>query len=343
MDSFDHYATADLTAKWTGFGASSLDFLIDTANARTGRACGQILRNGIFKTIDRQQTWIAGAAVKFEGLGSGGFLFLDVGTVQVQLVSQGDGTFAVYRGTAGGAVLLGQSDPSDAISANRYFYLECKVIIDSSAGYIEVRLNGQVILKLTGVNTKVTANSTADVFALHGPGGGTKLWVDDLYVNDANGGINDDFWGDTQIGLLIPTSDGDFSGFTPSTGSAHFSLVNEIPPDGDATYVSANAPNSPPNPFPTIIDTYNFQQVDPTRPIKAIQTNVLARKDDEGNRALSVVTRQSGNNFIADPTGRFINLTYIDYLNQFDTNPSTGLAWTPAQINAGQWGVKLIA
>jgi len=334
MDSFDHYATTDLTSKWTGFGASAFDFQIDTVNQRTGRACADILRNGIFKTIDRQSTWIMGAAVKWQGFG-GGFQLIDIGNVQVQLLIQSDGTFAAFRGSLPGQVLLGQSDPSAAVTTNRYFYLEWKVLIDSSVGTVEVHLNGQTILNLTGVNTQATANSTADVISLIGPGGGTIMYVDDLYVNDGTGTLNNDFWGDTQIGLIIPVSDGDFSDFTATGGGAHFSQVNEIPPDGDTTYVSSATIGN--------IDTYNFQQVDPARPIKAIQTNIFARKNDEGNRALSVVTRQGGNNFIADSTGRFVNLTYIDYLNQFDTNPSTGIAWTPAEINAGQWGVKVIA
>jgi len=327
-DSFDHYATADVLDKWTGFGASSLDFFIDTVHPRTGRACAGILRNGVFKTIADKATWTVGFAVQWNGFG-GGLRLVDINTTQVSLQLQADGTFLVF-----GAALLGHTDPAFAVNLNRYYYLEVKATIGNS-GSCEVRLNGQVLLSVSGVDTDNTGNAKADVIQLIGPGGGNIMYVDDLYVNDADGGVNDTFLGDTSIGLIMPASDGDFLQWTPTPAGTHFDKVNEVPPDGDATYVSDATPGD--------IDCYHFQTVDVTRSYKAIQTNIIARKDDSANRALSILTRIGGNNFVADPGGKFVNQTYIDYLNQFDVNPATGLAWTGADINAAQWGIKLIA
>jgi len=116
-------------------------------------------------------------------------------------------------------------------------------------------------------------------------------------------------------------------------------MVNEVPPDGDTSYDWAVAPAVGAYP----IDTYQFQTVNSGLVILAIQTNIIARKNDVGNRALSLITRYGGVNSVADSTGRFVNETYIDYLNQQDVNPLTGLQWDPATLNAAQFGYQLIA
>lgn len=330
-DGFDHYDTADILDKWTRFGTvGGSDCSINTTNQRTGRGCMEVGANGVTKTVGRFGTWIVGAAINFQQNGEV-FWLLDIDTVQVSLFLQGDGTFAVRQGGPPLGPILGMSDTAFAISFGRYYYLEMKVVIGGS-GSVELRINGQQILLLTGVNTQATSRSTADVLQLLGPGGGFHAFYDDLYVNDDQGGVNDDFWGDTRIGLIMAISDGDFSQWTPNSGTAHFSRINEVPPDGDTSYVSSDTVNDE--------DTYHFQPVNPADIYKAIQTNIVARKDDEGNRSIALVSRTGGSDQVSPE--RFVGENYIDYLNQFDVNPFTGLPWTGADINAMQWGVKVI-
>lgn len=332
-DSFDHYNTSQILNKWTAFNASINDAFIDNSTPRTGAQDMAVLRNGIQKTIDNQGTWIIGGACNWNGYG-GGFGVVDITVGQVFIILNGDGTFSAFRGPIGGGTFLGRSDPKFAVNLGRYYYLEVKFLIGAS-GSVTIHLNSQEILKLTGVNTDNSGNGTADVIRVFGPGGGSTMFLDDFYVCDGSGSANIDFLNDVQIGLIMPASDGDLLQWTPDSGGVHFSRVNEIPPDGDASYVSDATVGD--------IDCYHFQTVDTTRSYKGIQTNITARKDDSNGRALSLLTRIGGINFVADPVGRFVNNTYIDYLNQFDVNPATGVAWTGADINGAQWGEKTIA
>jgi hypothetical protein len=342
-DSFDHYNQAYIQSKWTSifnFGTANQGLQLDNIHQRTGTQCAAFTGNGGFVTIKNASTWIHGAAFNFTQYG-GGISYSHIGTIQVQWTINPDGTLSVFNGPHGlnPGVLLGVTDPALAILLGRYYFIEFKAVINQSAGQIVVRINGQTVLTLSSVNTSPNGDNIADVVQVTGPGGNAFVYVDDMYVLDDSGTKNNDLIGDQQIGLIMPASDGDFTDWTPSTPGPHFSLVNEIPPDGDASYVWAVAPTVM-APFP--IDCYHFQTVDPTRKIAAIQTNIIARKSDTGNRALSVLTRFGGSNSVADSGGRYVNETYIDYRNCFDVNPLTTSPWTPADVNATQWGYQLI-
>jgi len=343
-DSFDPYSQAYIQSKWTSvfnFNTANQGLQLNSSNQRTGAQCGAVTGNGAFKTIKNSTFWTCGAAFNFQQYG-GGIAFSHVGTIQVQWQIQPDGTIAVYSGPHGlnPGVLLGQTNPSVAITLGRYYYIEFQSSINQSNGTAIVRINGQVVLSLSSVNTSPNGDNVADMLQLFGPGGTSFVYVDDLYVTDNTGvAANQSFLGDVKIGLIMPASSGDFSQWTPISGSTNYLMVNEVPPDGDATYVDAVMPGGGSGPT----DTYFFQTVSPGLVILAIQTNIMARKDDVGNRALSLVTRFGGANSVADPTGRFVNETYIDYLNQQDVNPLTSAQWTPADLNNAQFGYQLIA
>lgn len=331
VDSFDHYSTPQLLNKWTQ-GSS---FLINNTLARTGGQCLEVSATGIFKTLPNRSVWIIGGACQWDGFG-GGFAVQYISSGQAQIGLLGDGTFSGGSGTVGGGTQLGRSDPSAAVHLNRYYYLEVMFTIGVSGGIV-IRLNGQTILNLSGVNTDPNGTGVADVVQIWGPGGGSHMFVDDFYVCDNLGSKNTTFLGDTQIGLIMPVSDGHYTQFTPSPAGSHFSNVNEIPPDGDATYNFDSNPGD--------IDSYKFQSVDTTRTYFGIQTNITARKDDTGNRSLSPMTRIGGVDFVKDPSpnDKFVNQTYIDYTDTYDTNPATGLSWTGSDINGAEYGVKVIS
>ena len=198
---------------------------------------------------------------------------------------------------------------------------------------VVIHLNGQEIMNLGGINTDPNNVGGADVVQLFGPGGGARMFVDDFYVCDTFG-HNATFLGDTQVGLIMPASDGFYTQWTPSPAGTHFSNVNEIPPDGDATFNSDAVVGQ--------IDAYHFQPVDTTRTYFGIQTNITARKDDTGDRGLSPMARIGGVDFVKVPLREFANQTYIDYTDPYDVNPATGLAWTGTDINNAQFGVKIV-
>jgi hypothetical protein len=331
-DSFDHYDTAHLIGKWTLFPSSSSDATIGTTSARNGGQALAVTRSGVAKTVDNISTWIVGGAFNWTAYG-GGVSLINVITATTNWAIQGDGTIKV----SGPGGSLGQTNPIDAISLNKYYYVEMKTVLHSSTGSVEIRINGQSKLTVSGVNTAAANN--ADVVNVSGPGGGVICYVDDFYVCDGSGS-NNNFLGDVQIGILKPRAEGDKLEWVPNgTGTVHFSRVNETPPDDDTSYVSSTMTGTSTT-GPS--DLYLFDTVSTTRLVLGVQTNIFARKDDEGNRAISVLTSNASTISQGDPTGRYVNLTYIDYLNQFDVNPIGSGTWSPTVMNTMQWGVEVV-
>jgi hypothetical protein len=332
-DSFDHYDTAHITAKWTTFPGGPTGAAISTSSQRNGRACMNVTGGGVSKTIDNIVTWIIGGAFNWDAFG-GGITLFNVNFWQVGWTLQADGTILVQNNNGS----LGQTSPANAITLNKYYYVEMKTTLNSTTGSVIIKINGQTVLTLTNVNTSTNAVNQADVMTIGGPGGGAFMHMDDLYVCDGAGSFNKDFLGDVLIGVIKPISDGTNTQWTPTGTSTttHFADVNDIPPDDDTSYVLTTGTNN--------IDEYFFETVGTTRIVLGVQSNIFARKDDEGNRALSVFSRNPGapGTNVADTSGRFVNLSYIDYLNQFDVEPVSGGTWTPTIINTYAWGVKLI-
>ena len=340
LDSFDNYDTTHALEKWTGIGpGASVSHVISTTSQRTGRACGQFTSGAdSFKTVDSLTTWIIGGAFLWTGYGGGVRIGnADPNSPQVYWQIQNDGTIVVLNGAGG---TLGTTTATASISLNNYYYIEMKATIGAS-GSVVIRINGQTVLNTTGRTNNGGTGTVGDCIFVLGPGGGGGVFmlVDDFYVFDTSGGHNNDFAGDSTISVIVPVSDSGTIQWATSSGTAHWSLVDEVPPDDDTTYVQSTMTGTSTT-GPT--DLYNFQTVASTLSIIAVQSNMFARKTDAGDRAISLVTHNSGVSTNADPTGRYLNLTYLDYLNQFDTDPVSGGTWTPAIVNATEWGVEVV-
>jgi hypothetical protein len=258
--------------------------------------------------------------------------FSDANTIQVILVINNDGTVSVRR-TGDSGTVLGTS--SVTISFGAYNYLEMKATIHPSAGTIDVHLNGVSIITASGLNTRATANSTANgVFiGLSGnPGTLATLAWDDFYVCNTSGSLNNDFLGDCRIDTLYPSSDGTYTGFSPSTGSAHWSTVDDATPN-TSDYVSAGVANTK--------DSYGFTDLTSTASVYGVQICNAALKDDVGARSVANLVRSGSTD--AQSATMALTTSLIIYCSIQETDPATSAAWTQAAVNAAQFGTVVAA
>src|SRR5262249_17512380 len=195
-----HYSTAQLLRKWTGsFGGPT----VQNTNARTGGALRLTGTNtGLWKVLAAQQFWYVGHAM-YLGSSAGGHLLSLwdslAGAPQFRFKLEPSLVVSARRGSASGTV-LGMS--SAALVTGAWQYVEPFVKIDPTAGAVQIRLNGTEVLNLSGVNTRATANSSADTLVighdqLSNDGGGINATVDrdDLYVGDGVPPFNTGFLG----------------------------------------------------------------------------------------------------------------------------------------------------
>jgi len=336
VDGFDHYTTpTQALRKWT---ANYTSYPGTFGGTSTGRFSGGSYHinncysgNPLIKTLDAQPTWILGTAHKFNMITTGVQVFavLDGNTLQMDVRQNADGTMSVTRN----GTVLGTT-PSAVGLANQWNYYEFKTTIHPTAGAYELRVNGQSLLSATNVNTRNTANSSANQiqcasWATSYNGGSGVYDFDDFYACDGTGTNNNDFLGEMRIETLYPNSPGTNTNFTPNPAGANYANVKETPPDDDASVVMGGTFG--------LMDTYLMSHLSGTpTSIKGTMLTIMARKDNAGTRAVSPVIRSGGNN----NTGAtmYLGASYVCYMRIDETDPGTGAAWTAAGVNAVECG-----
>lgn len=321
MEGFDHTSNANTTAKGWSTNPNSMV---------TGRFSGQAARlsNTTVRTKtlpSNYSTIFMGFAFRLGALSAGtDFAYLRASTTNELRISVDASNHISIRNSGGTVVASGTT----TISANTWYYLEVKCVIAGASGSVTVQLNGVSEITITTGNF-----GSSNIDNIGFSGASANYDFDDIYVIDTTGSApRNTFLGDVRIATLMPTSDGAHTDWTPSSGSAHFSLVNETTPDDDTTYVSDATVGH--------IDTYGFADVDAGATVYGVQVNLYARKDDAATRQIAPVIRQSG----SDNVGTTVTLTssYVAYQQIYNQDP-TSADWTAANVNADEFGVKTIA
>jgi len=341
IDGFDHYATADLTLKWNSIGVSTA---IDATGGRRGSGALALDAGSskyVQKTIAAVATAVVGFALKYTGTPSQGYLvyFGDAGADQCGFRFNADGTVSFYRGTT----LVATS--SNSMSAGTWYYCEAKVLINNTTGTYEFRVNGTSTgwLAATGQNTRSTANNTTNGIYFNARAANqssqginsTTVRIDDFYYLDTSGSApNNDFLGDVRIDTVLPSGAGNTTQFTPSTGS-NYQCVDEASQNGDTDYVQDSTVNHK--------DTYAYADITHTpSAIYGVQVNMIAKKDDAGTRSVCSVVRSGGTD-TDGATQALSAVSYSDLMEIIENDPNTAAAWTKTNLNAAEFGVKLVA
>ena len=321
--------TNDYIPKWTTEVITS----IGTPYGRYGQGARFGASALLTKNLDNQATWIMGAAVRLSelptGTSSGVFRVTDGVTHQAGIGINTLGQIFAYRSTI--ATVLGT--PSAAIIIPLiWYYIEWRVTIGNT-GSVVVRVNEAEVLNLPSVDTMSTTNAYANVVTLGPPPSGMENHVDDVYVFDTTGSTNNTFAGDVRVERIVPAGAGATTAWTPSTGS-NYACVDEAPPNDDTDYVSSLTAGQ--------TDTYAFGNLTTTSgTVFAVQASAQVRKDDAGTRTLALVARPGSTDRLGATQGA--TDAYLNIAELWNTNPDTSAAWTIAEVNASEFGVRLLS
>lgn len=146
---------------------------------------------------------------------------------------------------------------------------------DENNGIFQLRINDKLITTFNGLtgttNPKylffgIPSCRNSSVFACA---------IDDVAVNDTTGNVNNSWCGNGSIVGIVPTANGSKTMFTPGIdGTQNFENVDDVQPDGDATYNSSYALED--------IDTFKFTipeewEIPKTETINAISITTSAK------------------------------------------------------------------
>lgn len=320
-DSFDHYSV--IVNKWDS-GGTDCTIRSGTGVSRTGVGCLQInsAAFGPCKIVPQSTDVLVASAwysdgpglvssLGNEGIGGGGIA--QQGAC-VELVCNGNRSLSVRRGVSAGSAVLGTSAPG-LVNFNAYNSLAMQTTVSANAT-VKVWCNGVLVLTLVGVDTRNTHNlarNYIDTVELMGPGGIPICYHDDVYVLDCTVAQNNTYLGACRIYAAVPFENSAPLDWTPLAGT-NFSEVDEIPPDGDTSYVSSGTVGQ--------IDQYHYNPtgVPVGAQIQALQ-HVLDMRIDSGAR--SVASEVAG----VPALGIALAAGYAMHTWPYDVNPATLAGW----------------
>jgi hypothetical protein len=242
--------------------------------------------------------------------------------------------FKVMRGSTS----LGVTSDFTALN---WHYFEFEVTIDPVNGAFEFRENGLVDLIDAGpVNTADDGVAGADVFDWQI--NNSNFRVDDIYILDDQGSINNTFLGDSVVEGRLPTGDGFLSQWTPvDPAGAHWANLDDAAAFPEPGTTSNNS----------IIETSTISNIDLltfsaltfiTGQIHVVQLMAHAKLDVAGTRTARHKIRSGGSNF--DGSSFVVNSTaFQTFFDLVETDPNTGVKWTIANLNAAEFGVELVS
>ncbi len=325
-DSFDFYTTANLGNRYPSFvGDCSI---VGGAAPRTGAGCLEVIAGAFGVARDIPQTLHVLVASMFSCQGSGNVVIFYLGNqgsaggaagqqgVCVQLIPNGDGSLSAQRGPSAGFGPLGTTAPGVFVfNAYNSVALECTV---SAAAIVKVYCNGQLVLNLSGVDTRNAhqpAVNYINSFALMGDG-----LHDDVYVLDCGTPPNNSYLGAVRVFQGVPTADVSKT-WTPSGAEpANYTQVDEIPPDQNTIFNSSSTIGQ--------ADQYSYPLVGlpANSQIFGVQ-HTMDMQVDSGSRS---VTSDIGGNLNANAVALASDWTMYPW--PYDLNPVTGLAWEAADF-----------
>jgi hypothetical protein len=331
LDSFDHYGDSQVADKQSL--AYYANIYTGAAFDRWGNADGGCLRIGgtsyyLTKIFPKRNEIYFGVAMRVWDSGTPyyhteyPFLALhdENGVYQLKLHYVG----VAIQVHDGNNVLLGTVEDTP-YTQDKWMYIEVRCKIHDTAGEVEIRINEQPGVNLTGLDTKVGTDYIARLKLGNTLGGGSNHF-DDLYIDDAQ------FHGNCRVRAFMPDSDGTYSQWTRSAGAADYEAVDEIITNEDTDYIKSGTLNHK--------SSFGITTGD-IGVVKGIQLLHHVKAAAGGIRRLRPLIRSGGADYEGPPSG-VISADYRYFLHTLATDPQDGQPWNQTKLEAAEFGLRLV-
>lgn len=214
---------------------------------------------------------------------------------------------------AGGDVIA----VSPPIANEEYHYHEIKVYSHPTDGRIEWRIDGILFKVIKDVNTSFDGSGGVNRFTFSSP----NTDIDDIYINDSSGTVNNDFEGEIVIEAALPVSDEGPNDWYSSTGSTnHFEDVDDGNVEFSTYLESVNAGNER--------EAFRVALLSVVERLGCAQVNLVARLASSGSRDIALA--------LGDDERMLDSITSSSWTSRFALFPldAAGHAWTKEALEA---------
>ena len=232
-----------------------------------------------------------------------------------------------FNGT-NGTVTYGNPNAFDPSIWN---YFEFKITAGTGTnGSAEVHINGTLYAQWNNITTINNASYTR-FDGIRVVMTSTNHKIDDWYLLNASGTINNTFLGDSRVDVLVPNASGTYSQLTPFGTTPNYTNVDELPANtSDYNYSDVAGTQ----------DTYNYADLPgSTLSIAGIQSKIYAAKTATGPRNVDPLCISSGLLFVGSDQALSQSFTYITTV--YERDPGSGGPWTLSGFNAAEFGVRV--
>lgn len=340
-DCGDHYGDTNISPNGANEGVWSVATCAATVvSGRTGNAIAIVTPNGFSSYYGYL---VKNLLSDYSRLIIGAAAFIVANTASQPIMSTADnGTsqVSVLVGSLGQVIvatsLVNQSTTSPTptvlwqsayglVTPGSYHHFGMDVTHKSdSTGSVSVYLEGDLLHTVTGVRTTTTANEYGNQVRVYG----VSTAIDDVFIFDGSGGVNDSFPGDRAVIYDIvngngPTNDFTIGGSAPA--ATNWQSVNGAAPYHATKFVIAGALND--------IDTYSIPALDVSvADIDAVMIVANMKTDESGGTAKMKSLFVDGGSPVLSADEKTLTTDDLFYYWTFDENPLTSAAWDPADL-----------
>jgi hypothetical protein len=231
----------------------------------------------------------------------------------------------------------GISSPATTFTGSAWQHVEMRVLMHSTAGELEIRRNGVQVAIGTGLNTIYPGATALSSFRVEVTSNSQEHYIDDLYILNTEGTVNNTFVGDSRITVLRPGANGVVNQFNPVGADSNYEAVDETIHDQGTTYVQSGTVSAQ-----ETYDNVSFNDLGVTPgTIFGVQTVNAVVKTDAGEvdyldqMIVGGTAYDNGTDVIAT-SGTYQMTCFIR-----DTDPSDDGTWTEAKVAAVGSGLKI--
>lgn len=332
----DAYGTTDLGTKWDTVSGTSPT--VEAAGGRNGTNGLKLAGAAEFfaRNVAGLDEYFVGVAFRLQALTTtvNVLEFNEGATNHVRVTVLANGSVQVSRN----GTVLGTS-ATGLILVGSYSFLEAHAVIDDAAGVIDISLDSIPITALSLTSQDTQNGGTGLIDEIRFQGTTDVIFFDDIYFcNNSGAAPQNGFLGNTHIGVGRVTGDAGPNAFTilePATPTSHFTKLDEVPADGDVSFVASSTPAEQ-----ELFAVAALPVLSGTGAVYGMQLTILAKKDNEGPRQMIPIIDPGL--AVDSGTNKELTTTYEYGEHMWQQNPDTTADWTLAEVAATVVGVELV-
>ena len=204
--------------------------------------------------------------------------------------------------------------------------------IDDVGGTAEIRVNGDTVINFTGDLYQAGAKAIYSA-SFHS----SSSWrFDDPLIHNSAGATMNSFLGDLVMETIRPSGPGTTTQSTPTGSATAWQAISETVPNNDTTYTTLGTVGNK--------DTYVYGDLSApaaASTIHAVVATMTARTPGMAARKIAPVARLTGVEADGVPQPVLVEITNAYRAEQTVVPRPGGGTWTPAEVNAAEFGWKL--